>query len=157
MSWVNDFADNARDDDDNRLRREKAYEQQMWGVWNSLVSKVRLDIEVINRDNDLIKRRLGGEKLRFEQPQGDSSFTVSKITIPSMYLTVSNRHRYFEVEVKSRITPDAELSHKPLERIAVEPDEAFNLYMHLPKTNAGSLSFDDISQHLLEPLMSPIK
>jgi hypothetical protein len=62
-----------------------------WEAWNSLVSKIRLDVEALNKEDYLVTHRMGGQKLRFEE-LGDSSFKVTKIQIPSAYLTVTNRH-----------------------------------------------------------------
>lgn len=153
MSWIAEFAIDAREEDDKRDRRENAYEQQMGGVWNSLVSRVRLDVEALNQHTYLLTHRLRGEKLIFEQ-EDDSSFKVSRMTIPSAYLTVTNRHRYFEVERKGRTTVDSELSHEPIEKIQLEANSDFVLYMSIPKTGAGALSFSDISRHLLQPMLS---
>lgn len=139
MSWIAEFARDAAEEDESRDRRENAYEQQMGGVWNSLVSRIRLDVEAINKHTYLITHRLRGEKLIFEQ-ENDSSFKVSRMIIPSSYLTVTNRHQYFEVERKGRMTADSELSHEPIEKIQIEANSDYVLYMTIPGTNVGALA-----------------
>jgi hypothetical protein len=63
MSWVNDEAEKAKRSDEDRNRREKAYEQQMWGLWNVLKAQITNDVEEINQNQELVGRRLGGAKL----------------------------------------------------------------------------------------------
>jgi hypothetical protein len=63
MSWVNDEAEKAKRSDEDRNRREKAYEQQMWGLWNVLKAQITNDVEEISQNQELVGRRLGGAKL----------------------------------------------------------------------------------------------
>ena len=156
MTWIDDAAAKARSDDDDRSRREEAYQQQLGGLWNSFLHTIKRDVEEINRNQDLLTRTLGGEKLRFEE-LGNQTFKVSKITIPSKYMTVSNRHRYFEVERQGRPTQDGGTSKEPLEKIEIGTDSNYQLYLHLPHTNAGALSFTDMSQHLLGQFLVTVK
>src|SRR5205809_623056 len=107
MSWIDNAAKKAKDDDDDRSRREQAFDEQRHGLWISLVDVVRRDVETINRDKELLARRLRNEPLKFEE-LNTSSFKVSKKIIPSLYATVTDHNRSLTVERQTRKTQNGQ-------------------------------------------------
>src|SRR5688572_30808357 len=113
MTWIDDIAKQAKQDDEDRAARERAYREQVSGLWKGLQDKVSRDVQEISRNKYLVANRLHNEPLQFEE-QSTSSFKVSRITIPSLYMIVANRHRYIEVERSGRKTADSETLKEPL-------------------------------------------
>jgi hypothetical protein len=153
MTWIDDVAKQARQDDEDKAARERAYNEQVNGLWNGLQDTVRRDVQEISRNKYLIENRLYKEPLQFEE-QSTSSFKVARVTIPSHYMVVSNRHRYIEVERSGRKTPDSETSREPLKKIEIETDADFNLYFVSPNSEYEAISIKDLSRYLLEPMLS---
>ena len=151
MSWIDDAAKKARDEDDDRSRREKAYEQELSGLWNDLVSQIKQDIEKINQNKDLLDRRLGGDILRFV-PESAGKFIIEKRTFPAMYLTVENHHKYIAAERETVTNGQTRRSSKTgTDRINIELDSNYNLFLSLAHEDAKPVSISQVSQRLLEP------
>jgi hypothetical protein len=153
MTWIDDVAKQAQQDDEAKAARERAYNEQVNGLWSGLQDMVRRDVQEINRKKYLVENRLHKEPLQFEE-QNSSSFKVSRVTIPSHYMVVSNRHRYIEVERSGRKTPDSETSREPLKKIEIETDADFHLYFVSPDAEDEAISIRDLSRYLLEPMLN---
>jgi len=153
MSWIDDEAKKAKQFDEEKTRREQAYEQQVWGLWRDLQNQVKEDVDGINANAELVSRRLGGEKLRIGQhPDGADGFQVTKIVYTAVYLNVAFRQRYLEVE---RLTvpngPDRQTS-KARERFDIDIDPHYHLYFKDDGNNPITVA--DLSRRLLTPLLN---
>src|SRR5688500_3634528 len=77
MTWIDDVAKQARQDDEDRAARERAYREQVSGLWKGLQDRVSRDVQEINRNKYLVANRLHEEPLQFEE-QSTSNFKVSR-------------------------------------------------------------------------------
>jgi hypothetical protein len=152
MSWVDDEAQKAKGDDEEKARSEQAYQDQRWGLWNDLRHRMEQDVEMINQNQDLIKRRLGGEKLTYQDNEG-GEIDVTKITFTAVYLRVRNRGRYVEVEREIVTNGQSRRSKKEKENLPLSMDQDYRLYL---KTEADNkpLTIQEASQYLLSPLLN---
>jgi hypothetical protein len=148
MSWVNDESNQAVKEDELKASRERAYEQQMWGLWDTLKRQIVVDVQSINDAEYLVKNRLGGEKLRIEDGE---DFRVIKITYPAVYLTLKNRHRYIEVDQNIVTNGQNRQSRNESENIDIEVDENYRLYFRTAKRE--SLTVVEVSQRVLTPMV----
>jgi hypothetical protein len=150
MSWIEDEAIKAREQDEEAARRENAYQQQRWQLWRDLTTVIAQDVEQINQNEDLVKRKLGGEKLRF-QGDGDGSIEIVKITITAMYLRIWNRGRHIEIEREIVTNGQERRARKEHENISLEIDGNYRLIL---KNEAGNgLTLIDASKYILTPIL----
>lgn len=151
MGWVEDEATRAEEADEEKARKDEAYRQQSPGLVNELWDYLRQDVEAINRNEYLVKRRLGGEKLSVEDQ--DHGLRAIKITHPGIYLTVSYRGRYVDIERKILTLPSPDNTQTKSERemFDIEMDEDDRLFFR--NKEGETFGPADASQRVLLPML----
>jgi len=149
MSWVNDEAEKAKQEDENKASYAQSFNEQSPGIWNGLKHKIAQDVEIINRNEDLVKRRLGGSKLH-HQEDGEG-VKIVKDTYPAIYLTINSRGRF--IEISRKVVTNGENRRTREEREVITMDMELNGPIVLMNEAGEGLNIADASKHILLPLL----
>lgn len=152
--WISDEAERAVAEDEARARRDKLFSQQASGLWADLQHEIQQDVEKINQNQELLSRRLDGEKLRFND-LGDGELEVVKLVFPTVCLTIVNRGRYISVEREITTNRQARGSKKERENLDIELDSNDRLFLR--NAQGDDLRVSEASQYLLTPLLRSTK
>jgi hypothetical protein len=152
MSWIDDEANRAREDDDGRRLREQAFAQQAPRLCRDLTYQVEQDVAEINGNEGLRRRRVGSDGLKFRET--DNGFEVSKIVFPAVYLRVSYHGKSISVE-RETVTYEQSVkgkSSRTRENISIELDDSSRPV--LAKEDGTRLSVVEASRYLLTPSLN---
>jgi hypothetical protein len=153
MSWIDDAARQAKEEDDVRALREEAFARQSQQLWGGLYHTLQEDVSRINQNQELLRRRLDETPLRIEDVEG--GLKVTKITFPAIYLKVTFDGQRIHVAREIVLAREPKKANTEREQINFEMSSDYQLFM---KSDKGSrLSVPVASQHLLTPLLNSHK
>lgn len=150
MSWIEDEAKAVTQRNVDKARQEEIYQQQASGLWSGLKHYLEQHVQQINANKELVEHALAGDKLRWD----DDGYTVkiSKQDFPvAMYLTISYRHRYVEVERKTKTNSGDARERK--ERIVYDIMIVNDESLVFRDEQGGNLGVADLSQEILTPIL----
>ena len=150
MSWIDDATKQARDEDEERTRREQTFNQQAPGLWADLRYQVEQDITAINQNQELRARRLGGDELRLTT--SDSSLVVSKMTFPAIHLRVQYHLR--SISLEREVIANGQVIHPPVTRESISIEQAPDYRLFLKSKQGKALTIVEASKYLLAPFFS---
>lgn len=150
--WIHDEANRAKSEDEARERRQRLFTEQTSWLWADLQKDIERDVDRINQNQELLSRRLGGEKLRFTD-LGDGQIEVSRLNSPTVRLTITNRGEHISVERMLTMNEPAESPKRELEKLSIDLDSNDRLFLRNEENI--NLQVSELSQYLLTPLIRP--
>lgn len=148
--WIDDEANRAKSEDEARTRRQKLFIEQTAWLWSDLQRDIERDVEKINHNQELLSRRLGGEKLRFID-LGSEQIEVTKLGSPMIRLTLTNRGDHISAERMLTINGQAGRPRQELDKLSINLDPNDRLFLR--NEQGVDLQVSEISQYMLTPLI----